>query len=398
MSELDQLLSDAVDRQDLPFAVAMVATHERVLWEGSAGHATASTSAGPQTLFRIFSMTKAIGGLAAMILVDRNLLSLDTPVTSVLPEFREIQVLETIGPDGPVLRPPRRPVTLRHLLTHTAGFAYEAYDKRQAIWQMVTGAPHPVTGTLVSLKSPLMFDPGEEFSYGIGHDWVSLIVERIDGRSVVRFCQEEIFDPLGMSDTAFEPDFARDRLAEVKLRGADGTFCNFELAPAAHPEVYGLGQALYSTAPDYLRFLRMVLGRGELDGHRVISTEAIEPMMTDQMAGLSMPVMESIAPVLSGDVDLCPGTRKTWTAGFMRNEADIPGIRSAGSLTWAGFLNTHYWIDPTKDIAAVFMTQLLPFCDARFMRTYMAFEQAVYRAWGTACPLEQSTRVLEESA
>ena len=105
-------------------------------------------------------MTKAIGALAAIILVGRDLVSLDTPVTSVLPDFHEIQVLETIGRDGPVLRPPQRPVTLRHLLKNTSGFAYPAWHKKQAIWQLVAGAPHPVTGTLASLKSPLMFDPG----------------------------------------------------------------------------------------------------------------------------------------------------------------------------------------------------------------------------------------------
>jgi methyl acetate hydrolase len=396
MSELDQLLVDAVDRGDLPFAVAMVANREGVLWQGSAGCATASTPAGSQTLFRIFSMSKAIGALAAMILVDRDLLSLDTPVASVLPEFGEIQVLETIGPDGPVLRPPKRPVTLRHLLTNTAGFAYEAWDKKQAIWQLVTGAPHPVTGTLVSLKSPLMFDPGEDFAYGFGFDWLALIIERLDGRKVEDFCQDEIFDPLGMADTAFEPDFGRERLATVRLRGADGSFCAFEIGPPPHPEVYGLGQALYSAAPDYLRFLRMVLGRGELDGHSVIGTATLEFMTTNQMDGMSMPVMKSIAPLLSADVDLCPGIRKTWSAGFMRNEADIPGMRSSGSLTWAGFLNTHYWIDPAKDIAAVLMTQLLPYCDTRFMEAYAAFEQAVYRAFASGST-RPSAQVVESA-
>jgi CubicO group peptidase (beta-lactamase class C family) len=384
MLELDQLLTDAVERQDLPFAVAMVANRERVLWQGSAGHAPASTPAGPQTLFRIFSMTKAIGALAAMILIERDLISIDAPIASVLPVFDEIQVLETIGPDGPVLRSPRQPVTLRHLLTSTAGFAYEAWNKKQAIWQMVTGAAHPVTGTLDSLKSPLMFDPGEDFAYSHSYDWIGPIVERLDGRKVERFCQDEIFDPLGMIDTAFEPDLARDRLAGVKLRGADGAFCDFDLSPTPHPEVYGLGQALYSTAPDYMRFLRTVLNRGELDGHRLIGTDTIEFMMTGQMGAMTMPPLKSIAPLLSADFDPCPGTPKTWTAGFVRNEADMPGMRRAGSLCWAGFLNTHYWVDPVTDLAAVLMTQSLPFGDPGFMETYFAFEQAVYRTLGGA--------------
>ena len=387
MSELDQVLVDAVESGSVPFAVAAVADRHGVVWQGSAGNATESQLAAQDTLFRLFSMTKAIGGCAAMILIDRNLLSLDTPVASVLPEFSEIQVLTKMGPNGPELRPPARPVTLRHMLTHTAGFAYEAWSPKQALWQMITGAAHPVTGTLASLRSPLMFEPGEDFAYGIGFDWLGPIIEKLDGRKVDRFCKEEIFDPLGMNDTAFEPDFARDRLATNRIRCVGGEFANFEISPAAHPEVYGLGQALYSTAPDYLRFLRMVLNRGELDGHRVISTEAVELMMADQMGGLSMPVMKSIAPLMSANVDLCPGTRKTWSAGFMRNETDIPGMRSAGSLTWAGFLNTHYWVDPVKDVAAVFMTQSLPYCDPIVMDSYATFERAVYRAVDSASGL-----------
>lgn len=183
-----------------------------------------------------------------------------------------------------------------------------------------------------------------------------------------------------MTDTFFELDGTRDRLADLKLRGEDGRFADFEFAvPVPHPEFYGMGHALYGTAPDYLRFLRMVLGRGELDGRRVISSETAELMMVNQMGELSMPVMKSTSPEISVDVDFFPGTRKTWTAGFMRTEADIPGMRSGGSLSWAGAANTHYWIDPVNDVAAVFMTQSFPFCEPRFMDTYVAYERAVYR-------------------
>ena len=379
MSELDEVLYDAVARQDVPFAVAMVANGRGVLWQGSAGQASAARAAGPDTLFRLFSMTKAVGSLAAMILVDRGLLALETPVDSVLPEFKDIRVLESVGPDGPVMRPLRRPVTLRHLLTHTSGLAYPSHRK-QAAYMKATGAPHVLTGTLASLKSfPLMFDPGEDFAYGIGHDWAGRMVERIDGLPIDRFCQEEIFGPLGMTDTYFEPDAARDRLADLKLRAQDGQFTEYELAPPPHPEFYGMGQALYGTAPDYMRVLRLVLNRGELDGQRVISPETTELMMVNQIGDLSVPVMPSDVPEMSAGIAFIPGIRMTHTAGFYRNEADIPGMRSAGSLTWAGFLNTHYWVDPAKDVAAVLMTQSLPFWDARFMSTYQAYERAVYR-------------------
>jgi len=137
---------------------------------------------------------------------------------------------------------------------------------------------------------------------------------------------------------------------------------------------------MYGTAPDYLRILRLVLNGGELDGVRLISPESVRVMTENQIGKLSVPVMRTCLPLLSADVDFFPNTRKTWTAAFMRNEEDIPGMRAAGSLTWAGFLNTHYWIDPVNDVAAVLMTQSLPFCDPRFMDAYHGFEQAVYRA------------------
>jgi len=377
---LDRLLADAVARQDLPFAVAMVANRNGVVWRGSAGQATPSRAAAPDTLFRIFSMTKGIGSLAALILVDRGLLSLETRVASVLPEFSDIQVLESISRDGLVLRPPRRPVTLRHLLTHTAGFAYGTWNTNQAAYHEFTGMPHVLTGTLASLYYPLHFDPGEDFSYGIGLDWAGRVIERIDGRRIDHFCQEEIFRPLGMVDTAFEPEAAaRDRLADLKARGEDGQFAVTELSPTRYPEFYGLGGSLYSTAPDFIRFMRMVLNRGELDGQRMISPETIELMTVNQIGEMSVPVMKPVVPWRSADVDFFPGTRMTHTIGFFRNEADIPGMRSAGSLTWAGAANTHYWIDPVNDVAAVLMTQSFPFLEPRFMDTYTAYERAVYQ-------------------
>ena len=378
MRGLDQILTQAVAREDLPFAVAMVADSAGVLWEGAAGQANPQHAAGPDTVFALMSMTKAVASVAALILVDRGLMSLDVAVTSVVPEFARIKVLESIGPDGPVLRPPRRPVTLRHLLTHTSGFAYNTYHREQDAYEKLTGAQGIGASTFEALMYPLMFDPGDDFAYGISTNWVGVMVERIGGRPIDRFCQEEIFDVVGMRDTMFEADGVKERLAEVKFRRADGTLEDYEYRPRAHPELYCMGGALYGTAPDYIRFLRVILNGGQVDGQRLISPTALQLMLDSQICDLSVPVLKSGLDV-SCDVDLFPGTRMTWTAAFLRNEEDIPGMRSAGSLTWAGFLNSHYWINPVKDIAAVMMTQSLPFCEPRYMQVYEDFERAVYR-------------------
>ncbi|MEM1299826.1 MAG: serine hydrolase [Pseudomonadota bacterium] len=165
-------------------------------------------------------------------------------------------------------------------------------------------------------------------------------------------------------------------MAEVAIRGEDGAFGPFEIAPPPNPEIYGMGHALYSTAPDYLRMLRMVLNKGALDGERVLSEAGIAAMLADQMQGLKFERMVTVAPPLTADVELPEGT--THSFAFVRSEADVPGARRAGSQSWAGVCNTHYWIDPASDVAAVIMTQSLPFVEAAFLRTYRAFEEAVY--------------------
>ena len=182
-----------------------------------------------------------------------------------------------------------------------------------------------------------------------------------------------------MSDTAFEPSNAmRERLASVAARGEDGKFAPFDIAPPANPEVYGMGHALYSTAPDYMRFLRIFLNRGAMDGKRLLSESSLEWMLADHMNGLTFRKMTTAAPTVTADCDPFPETRRTHSFGHFRIEEDVSGMRSAGSQSWAGVLNTHYWFDIKKDVAAVIMTQSLPFVEPRFMQAYADYERAVY--------------------
>jgi methyl acetate hydrolase len=381
MRELYDVIQTAVERQDVPFAVAMVGDRGGVRWSGSAGEARPGMAAASDTIFRIYSMTKAVGSTAAMILMDRGNLDPDTPVAEILPEFVNKQVLEGFDAEGkPLMRPPRKEATVRHLATHTSGLTYEYWNSELQRYMESTGQPSIVSGLREGLDYPLMFDPGDRWEYGIGIDWLGQVVEKVDGRAIDDFCHDELFQPLGMQDTRFEvePDMA-PRLSSVRMRGEDGLFANFELAPPSRPAFYGMGHALYSTASDYMRFLRMYLNKGQLDGHRILSEAGLSRLLTNQIGDTSTALLKTAAPSITADAEFFPGRKKSHSMGFQRIDEDVPGMRSAGSQFWAGVCNTHFWFDPKKDVIGIIMTQTLPFVEPRFMGLYETFERGVYR-------------------
>ena len=379
MSKLDDVLTRAVSSGAVPGLVAMTGSAAGAKWSGAAGERAPGQAMSVDTVFRIFSMTKAVGSTAAMILIDRGKLDPNASVESILPEFKKMQVLDGFDGDTPRLRAPKSRATIRQLATHTSGLVYEFWNADIARWMAKTGHPTIISGLKASLFYPMVFDPGTRWDYGIGIDWLCRAVEAVDGRRIDKFVQDEILGPLGMTSTAFECEGAlAERLASVNARGADGHFGAFELAPPAHPEFYGMGHSLYSTAGDYMRFIRMFLNKGALDGKRVLSEKGVQTMLSNQIGDLRVGKLTTAAPPITADVDLFPGTLKTHSMGFMRVEGDVPGMRSAGSQGWAGVLNTHFWFDPARDVAGVIMTQTLPFVEPRFMEVYEQFERAAY--------------------
>lgn len=382
MAELDRILADAVTAEHVPFVVGMAGNSAGVIWSGAAGDARRAVPAQLSTVFRIFSMTKAVGSTAATILMDRGKLSADTPVAQILPAFAERQVLDGFNADGsPRMRAPRTQATVRHLATHTSGLVYEFWNTDVPRYMEATGLRSILSGSRSSLNYPLLFDSGTRWDYGIGIDWLGQVVEKVDGRGIDRFCREEIFQPLGMKDTRFEADpDIQPRLATVRMRGENGPFADFELAPPAKPDFYGMGHALYSTAPDYMRLLRMYLNKGQLEGRRILSEAGLASMLANQIGDIPIPLLTTTVPAVTADAEFFPGRKKTYSMAFERIEEDVPGMRSAGSQFWAGVCNTHFWFDPEKDVAGIIMTQTLPFAEPRFMGVYEAFERGVYRA------------------
>jgi CubicO group peptidase (beta-lactamase class C family) len=384
LARIDAALSRAVEAREVPGVVALAATDNGIMYEGAFG--MRDLAKGPamtlDTVFRIASMTKAVTSVATMQLVEQGKLRLEEPIDSVLPELASPQVLEGFDASGaPRLRPARRPITLRHLLTHTAGFGYEFWNPQLMRYVDVTGMPSLRTGKLAALRMPLVFDPGERWEYGINTDWVGRIVEAASGQSLDAYFRDQIFAPLGMTDTGFSLSATQEaRLVNVHQRKADGSLEPTATEARAQSEFSSGGGGLYSTGRDYLVFLQMLLHKGRFNGAQLLRPETVAMMAQNQIGDINAGIMKTAMPELSNDVDFFPGIACKWGLGYMINTQPGPAGRSAGSLTWAGIYNSYYWIDPQKRVTGVILTQILPFADQRAVRLYGEFESGVYDA------------------
>jgi len=383
-AQIDAVLRRAVEAKEVPGVVAMAATDRVILYEGAFG--TRDLTKGPEmtadTIFRLASMTKAVTSVAAMQLVEQDRLQLDQPIGSVLPELAAPQVLEGFDDNGsPRLRPAKRPITLRHLLTHTAGFGYEVWDEDLVRYVKVSGTPPTSTAKLASLRLPLVFDPGERWEYGINIDWAGRAVEAVSGQPLAVYFREHIFTPLGMKDTDYAISSAQQsRLVGVHQRKPDGGLEAITVPDPLWREFWSGGGGLYSTGRDYLTFLQMLLNQGRLNGVQLLRPETVALMGENQIGDIKAGIMKTANPQRSNDVDLFPGISCRWGLGYMINTQPGPNGRSAGSLTWAGIYNTYYWLDPQKRVAGVILTQILPFADHKAVKLYGEFERGVYDA------------------
>jgi CubicO group peptidase (beta-lactamase class C family) len=387
-AHVDAALRAATSAGDLSGIVAMAATDTGIVYEGVFGERRLHD--GPamtrDTVFGVASMVKLITTIAALRLVERGKLALDQPAPDIDPALSAPQVLDGFDNAGkPKLRPAKAPILLRHLLTHTSGFTYRLWDP-QVLQYLHALEKLPASERASAPHAPLMFDPGERWQYGPSIDWVGRIVEAVSGEPLDVHFRSAIFDPLGMKDTAFviTPE-QHARKASGHRRQPDGSLLadpperQPEQARPARQKFSG-GGGIHSTAPDYLTLIRMLLHGGTLDGTRILRPETVALMGENQIGRIEAGVLRTTTPALSNDVDFFPGISLKWGYGHMINMQPVPEGRGAGSLTWAGLLNTYYWIDPKKRVAAVFMTQVLPFADHQALRVYRQFERGLYAA------------------
>jgi methyl acetate hydrolase len=381
---IDRVLRQATASGEVPGVVAVAANDHGVIYEGAYGTREVSRDVPmtPDTVGYIASMTKALTATAAMQLVERGRLTLDGPAAQITPELSRAQVLEGFDRDGkPILRAPRRAITLRHLLTHTSGFGYEIWNGDILRYQQVTGTPSIFTSLNAALAAPLVCDPGERWVYGISIDWAGKMVEAASGQKLGVFMDENLFGPLGMTSTSFLLSVSqRARLSSMHKRGSDGSLTLFPFEFNQNPEFQQGGGGLYGSMQDYLRFTQMILRGGTLNGRRVLKPETVRIMSQNQMSDIDCVELKTAMPDYSNDANFFPEMKQKWGLSFLINTERTREGRSPGSLSWAGLSNCYFWIDLTKGVTGCFMTQIFPFFDRLAVKLFRAFEAAVYES------------------
>ena len=359
-----------IDAGRLPCALTLVHRRGRTVHLSVQGMADRERgqALAHDSLFRIYSMTKPLTSIAFMMLLEEGLVALDDPVTRFIPEWKDLGVY--VGGVDPnfVTRPLARPMLMVDLMRHTSGLTYgfQSRSNVDAVYRAKDlGAPGGKTsleGMIAALAAlPLEFSPGDAWNYSVSTDVVGYLVGRISGQPFERFLQDRILDPLGMSETGFQVPAGRaDRLAACYTADRTGAI-SLQDDPAKSsylkpPVFVSGGGGLVSTAADYLKFTRMLLNRGELDGQRLISPKTLKLMTANHLPG-----GKDLASLSKSMFSEATNEGVGFGLGFATTldpaRTLLPG--SAGDFYWGGAAGTYFWIDPAEDMIVIFMTQLL---------------------------------------
>ena len=269
-------------------------------------------------------------------------------------------------------------INIGHLLTHTSGFAYEIWNESIAKLVEKGDLQSAFANNDEFLKAPLVFEPGSDWEYGIGIDWLGILIEKINECSLQEYMHTHIFEPLGMSNTSYDLDKSKhSRVAKVYGRNGDEYFeMPFEVPEKS--SFYSGGGNLISSLDDYSKFLKIFLNSGKGSQEQILSESSISSMLSSLNEELVMKKMLTQVPMLSNDVDFFPTSTKSWSPGFMVNHEDIRSGRPKNSSGWAGLFNSFFWIDPKNEIAALILMQMLPFSEEGCFTTLQEFEGSIY--------------------
>jgi CubicO group peptidase (beta-lactamase class C family) len=374
-AQLTAFMRHAIDEKLVPAVAVIVVNREQQLFLGAAGKRDVARNADltPDAIFRIASMTKPVTSLAAMMLIEEGKIGLDDPLTKYLPDYERLRVLTSFNDADRTYqaRPPARPVTIRHLLTHTSGIGYSFADARLARLD---------DGKKTEADLPMLHDPGERFTYGPNTAVLGYVIEQVSGQKLDAFLKARIFDPLGMRDTFFAvPADKRDRVVTQHARGASG-WSERPNPDALQSNVRGDG-GLFSTAADYARFMQVFLNGGRAGATRLVSDASLQQMTSNQLGALRVVEQPSANPALAKPFPF-GGGKDGFGFGF---QIEAPSrnadgeLRTEGSLSWGGIFNTHFWIDPQAGIAAAVLMQVLPYYDDAAIEVLRGAERLVYK-------------------
>src|SRR5437016_8738479 len=375
---IDQKLREAVERKQVPGVVALVTDRKGVVYQGAFGVADVATGQplAADALFRIASMTKAVTSTAAMQLIEQGKFALYNPAEKYLPELAKLPVCDSFDArtGNYHMHLSAKPITVRHLLTHTSGLGYPFTSATLRDFKPRAGGTYPA--------GPLLFEPGEKWLYGTSTDMVGRLVEKLSGQKLEDYFRTHIFAPLKMDDTSYNvPQEKAARLVAAQQREGermDGAIVLQTPQPGLTIAQPIGGGGLASTANDYGRFMRMLLNGGELDGARVLKSETVALMGENHIGTVSVPALKTALP-RSADFTFVADGRDKLGLGFLITADQVPGKRSPGSLSWGGINNTYFWIDPSRGVAGTILMQYLPFADAKALALYDAFERGAYQ-------------------
>jgi len=371
---IGRMFQAAVDKGEIPGVVAAVTNRERILYLEAFGKQDAARGVpmAKDTIFRIASMTKPITSAGVMMLVEEGKLRLDDPAANYVPGLKGREVIATFNDaDGSyTTRPAKQEMTVRHLLAHTSGLAYPFTSRTVGVIQEKSRRQ--------PRDQPLLFDPGSKWHYSPATAVLGDIVEKLSGESIEDFDQKRIFRPLGMVDTSYHlPADKAGRLVTLHRRDASG-LVETPNAPTYSATVRGDG-GLLSTASDYSAFLQMLLNEGSRQGTRLLEAESVRLMASNQLGSVNVEEMPAAEPRTSAAFPAGAG-RDKFGLGFQIAATDGAAIheRAAGSYTWAGINNTHFWVDPKNGVGVIYLTQVLPFYNQTSMDVMKRFEHLIY--------------------
>ena len=382
LERLDAVLRSYVDKGQVAGQVAIVLRKGRVVYSTANGwqNKVADIPMSEDSIFRIASQTKALVSTGIMILHERGQLDISHPLSRYIPEWENMQVAVSESNGSYRLEEARRPITIRHLLTHTGGVSYGSGPAREQ-WEEAgfqgwyfANKNEPILNSIKRMAAlPLDQHPGEEYIYGYNTDILGAVIEVASGKDLNTFLREELFEPLEMNDTHFYlPHEKAERLAVVyeaspgggvqAISATDGMQSQGLYLEGSGPNrSFSGGAGLLSTANDYARFLQMTLNGGELDGERILSRKTIELMTTDHL----------------GDIPFRDG--QGFGLGFfvVTDLGERGVLGSEGEYGWGGAYHTTYWVDPEEELVVVYLTQLIP---AQGVDDYSKLRSGIYQA------------------